>query len=86
MFGYVYELFIYSGKGFMMMNFLLQTVVTDSPESVKYITDTAEAILRSSSIAIICILVTLVTSFICFSPYNKISKIEQAEASMLLQD
>lgn len=84
MFGYVYELFIYSGKGFMVMSFLLITLTTNTPESFNIITQTADAILKSSSIALFSIFVTLVSASLWFILNNKILKIHQAEASVLV--
>lgn len=85
-FGYVFELFTNSSKGLMIINYLLVTMRVQSPESVNLLNQTAEAILKSSSMAMVSILVTLISGFIWFNIANKISKIEQAEAMFLLDN
>jgi hypothetical protein len=80
-FGYVFELFRNSGKGLMMINYLLITMTVNS---VRLLNQTVEAILKSSSMAMVSILVTLISGFIWFNVSNKISKIEQAEVMFLL--
>jgi hypothetical protein len=84
MFGYAYELFISSGKGLMVMSFLLITVTADTPESFNFLMETVDAIMKSSSIALFSIFVTLVSVSLWFLLNNKILKIQKAEASVLL--
>lgn len=86
LFGYFFELFRYSGKGLMMISYLLIIMTTDSAKSLQLLTETADAILKSSSMVMICIFVTLVSGFIWFSLEQKISKIEEAEALILLNN
>ncbi len=86
LFGYIFELFRYSGKGMMMMSYLLIIMTTESAESIQLLTETAEAILKSSSMAMICIFVTLVSAFIWFQLEQKITRIEQAEALSLIHN
>lgn len=86
MFGYVFELFRSSGKGLMMLYNLLILITTDSIESTRILTETAGAIMKSASIAMICIFVTVASGVIWFQLNHKIAKVEQAAAFSLLNE
>ena len=82
-FGYIIEL--YSFPRTPMYSGLFDAIVTVLNTNDQTFFRTVEQIMKCSSMAMVCTFVTIFTALVWFFLYNKIRKIEQAEAAFLLE-
>ncbi len=84
--GYTFEMLVSGGKGSMFIAYFLIIIDTRSPEAFQLLIEITNALVKSSSIMMICILATITTALLWFGLMSKILKIEQAEAEFSLED
>ena len=83
-FGYYMELFLAKeGDSVLGAYFMMTTVV---PDSEKTLVDLTNWFIRSSSLVMVSMIVTIIAALIWFVLMNKVNKIEQAEAAFLLEE
>jgi len=84
--GYIFEILSSGAQGIMFVPFLLILIDTSPPEAVLMLNDIIGTMIRSTSLMMVCILVTMITALFWFGFMNMIAKIEYAEAIFLLED
>ncbi|MBC8182443.1 hypothetical protein H8E88_15190 [candidate division KSB1 bacterium] len=84
-FGYLKELYSAGVSGLFFISYLGFLVNWHVPGSDNNLVNITQWMIKSSSLVMFCILVTIFTSAIWFFLLNKITKIEQAESMYLLQ-
>jgi hypothetical protein len=84
-FGYIFVILSSGGVGEFYVPFLLIIFTVTSPESLQMLITITQTMIKISSLMMICILSTMLSALIWFGLMNKISKIEQAEAEILLE-
>lgn len=83
-FGYLIELYSAGSRGLLVVSHLLYIITINSPESTQILMNITEWMIKSSSLIMVCLLTTIFTALIWYVLINKINKIEQAEALVLL--
>ena len=84
--GYLIELYQAGDNAMLFVNHLAYVITTQGPGSAQTMTDITTWMIKSSSLIMFTIVATIIIAFICYILINKILKIEQAEAMVLLED
>ena len=85
-FGYIKELYSAGIQGLFFVSYLGFLITSYGPEASNELMLITQWMMKSSSLVMLCILVAIFTAMVWFILLNKVSIIEQAEASYLLKD
>ena len=86
MFGYYWDLFSFKNHGHILETKMIYLLVRTDPEFPQVFNNMIDWMITSSAFIIVSILITIIIAFMWFIIMSKISKIETAEAEILLAE
>ena len=84
--GYIIELYLAGTNGVLLLPQLLLTIITPHESSKQSLIEITDWMLKSSSLVITTLFVTIFTALILYILMNKMAKIERIEAMALLEE